>query len=70
MKMNPSLVKYISAVQEKIFNSVNRKTDAHYEEGRGILFVPMGAPLERQNVIHAIPWIQVEVSMSSGIFHI
>jgi hypothetical protein len=68
--MNPELVKYITSVQKRIFNSTNRKTDAYYEEGKGVLFIPKGAPLRKETIMHAIPWMQVEVSMMTGNYHI
>ncbi len=40
-------------IQRKLFEKTGRKTDAHYSEGQGALYVFMGDNLEVQNIIYA-----------------
>ncbi len=40
-------------IQRKLFEKTGRKTDAHYSEGQGALYVFMGEPLTVTNVIYA-----------------
>jgi hypothetical protein len=68
--MDTEVVNYVTAVQKRIYGATKRKVDAHFQEGQGIIFVPSGAPLRRENVFHVIPWIQAEISMTSGHYHI
>lgn len=43
----------ITKIQRSIFEKTGRRTDAHYQEGYGALFVFEGVPLTPQNVIYA-----------------
>jgi len=45
----------IISLQKAIFQQTVQRTDAHYSEGQGVLFVPEGHPLIPANVIHAAP---------------
>lgn len=45
--------KGIIEIQQKIFTQTNQRTDAHFEVGKGALFVPEFAELKRENVIYA-----------------
>ncbi|EMT54782.1 hypothetical protein I532_04220 [Brevibacillus borstelensis AK1] len=40
-------------IQAAIHRTLGVRTDAHYREGYGVLFVPEGAPLMPSNVIAA-----------------
>lgn len=41
-------------IQRKLFEKTGRKTDAHYSEGQGALYVFMGESLTVANVIYAV----------------
>ena len=45
----------IIATQRQIYEQTGQRTDAHFKEGSGVLFVPEGMPLIPQNVIMALP---------------
>jgi hypothetical protein len=45
--------KGIIEIQRRIFEQTGRRTDAHYKEGSGALFVFEGAELTPTNVIYA-----------------
>ena len=51
----------ITEIQRSIFEQTGTKTDAHYKEGEGVLFVPYMAKLVPQNVMLAVPEIQLEM---------
>lgn len=54
--------KAIVEIQKGIYMKNNSlKTDAHYKEGYGVLFVPMGFPLQPQNIIHKAPIMELEM---------
>ena len=53
LNINPVIAKGILSIQEQIFNETRARTDAHYEEGKGVLFVLEGQPLIERNVIYA-----------------
>ncbi|KGA81434.1 hypothetical protein KQ41_21855 [Lysinibacillus fusiformis] len=40
-------------IQRKLFEKTGRKTDTHYSEGQGALYVFMGEPLTVANVIYS-----------------
>jgi hypothetical protein len=45
--------KGIIEIQRRIYEQTGRRTDAHYKEGSGALFVLEGAELTPTNVIYA-----------------
>lgn len=46
-------------IQRKLFEKTGRKTDAHYSEGQGALYVFMGEPLTVTNVIYSAPEMEL-----------
>lgn len=46
-------MKGIIEIQRRIFAQTGRRTDVHYREGKGALFVYEGEPLDVRNVIYA-----------------
>ena len=55
----------VVAIQSKIYSQTQRRTDAHYSEGQGALFVYEGEPLTPENVIYAAD--EMELIMRGGI---
>lgn len=53
--------KGIIEIQRKIFNQTNQRTDAHFQNGKGALFVPEFAELKHENVIYAAPIIELQM---------
>ena len=58
--MNPYANEIIE-LQRQIFEQTGRRTDAHYEEGKGVLFVTEGHALVPGNVILAVDEIQLRL---------
>lgn len=54
-----SIYKAVVSIQKMIHDKTGQRTDAHYQEGQGALFVPENAPLTRQNVIYAAPEMEL-----------
>lgn len=46
-----NVVKGVVEIQRKLYEQTGRKTDAHYSEGQGALFVYMGEELRQENVV-------------------
>lgn len=51
----------IIAIQAQIYEQTNRRTDAHYKEGYGVIFVPEGADLIPQNIITVVDEMQLRL---------
>lgn len=49
------------AIQSQIHDQVGGKVDIHYTEGKGAIVVPHGATLTLENVITAIPEMQLQM---------
>ena len=53
--------KGIVEIQRRIFEQTGQRTDAHFKERQGALFVPEFAELKPQNVIYAAPIIELQM---------
>ena len=60
-----TIYRAIVAIQKQIYTETQRRTDAHYSEGQGALFVYEGAPLAVENVIYVAD--ELELIMRGGI---
>ena len=54
----------VVAIQFDLFMRTQRRTDAHYSEGQGALFVYEGEPLTVENVIYVAD--EMELIMRGG----
>lgn len=57
----PDHTEALTAIQAVIHRNLGVRTDVHYREGYGALFVPEGAPLTPANVIVAYSEEALEV---------
>jgi len=53
-------------IQREMFLLKGIRTDVHYSEGQGALVVPEGAELTPQNVIMAVPDVELKLRAFVG----
>ena len=52
--MDEYTLQVITEIQRQLYRKVG-KTDAHYKEGYGVIFVPYMAELKMENVVYVAP---------------
>lgn len=52
--MDEYTLQAITEIQRHLYRKVG-KTDAHYKEGYGVIFVPYMAELKMENVVYVAP---------------
>lgn len=57
----------IEEILKQIFEQTNRKHDAHYEAGQGVLIVPEGYVLHPRNVVLAVSEGQLFFMSVTGV---
>lgn len=59
-----TIYRAVVAIQKQIYAETQRRTDAHYSEGQGALFVYEGEPLTVENVMYVAN--ELELIMRGG----